>query len=1004
VFDGSVNEVASRIRRSVVGALAAVLFLLAVGPASASAATLLYPNLKTLAPRDLRLDRADVDAGEATVMHNVLRFSNTVWNSGPGRLEMRGLIDPKTDSGPAVQRVYDDSGGSTDFAAGSFYYHPAHQHYHYDDWGRYELWTKAGYEAWLASGRTVGEPTVGAKTTSCMIDEEFIRSVPNQPYPPPYETGGCFPDSQGRMLQGISPGWGDTYDYFRFEQWIDLGQNGVLADGRYVLRSVTDPLNKIYESAGKADASRESAEDNEAVTEFAVEGGALVDSNPPSGSVRINDIDAATSSPGVVVKILGRDDISSVDQWRLSDDGSSWSDPQPYTGRESAAQAVSWSLIDPAYGGNASDGPKTVYAEFRDAAGNWSEPETDTIVLDRGGGSSPYSNVVIGDGVAGYWRLGETSGETAGDAAGANAGTYENNPQLGEPSLLPADAANHSVRFDGTDDHVSIPSSSTLSPTARVSVEAWIKPAALPAAGSFASVASKPDSYSLQFNGPRLEFTIMQSGVRRRLQAPAGAIEAGTTYYVVGTYDGTVQRLYIDGVEVADAALTGAISVGSQELSIGAWNETTEPFDGTIDDVAVYTHTLSSARIDAHYQVAIGGSPPDPTVADPSALSATATSETRVDLHWSDNSDNEGEFLIERDTDPGFASPVVQSAWANSTSFGDTGLSPGTAYYYRVRARNATDSSGYSNVASATTPSGTAPSTGTPPGAPPPSSPSSPSTTTSLPTPLGYADAVMDDRPAGYWRLDELSGTTAFDAQGINPGAYRNGPDLGRASLLATDGLDPSVGFDGTDDYVSIPDSNSMSPTPRVSVEAWIKPSALPAVGRIAVIAGRADAYSLQLNGPRLEFTVAQARRRIRLTTRPGLIVRNRIFHVVGVYDGTTVQLFVDGIRVARAPLSGPISPGVLPFDIGSAGAIGRPFRGDVDDVAVYARALSPARVSSHYRAGTAGSKRLARRARGRLYSISISPTYLGYCHLHRGLSRGNRERKWRVSWPRHRS
>jgi hypothetical protein len=192
--------------------------------APAQAATPLYPNLKVLSPRDLRFDRADVDASEATVMHNVLRFSNTVWNVGPGRLEVRGQIDSKTKTGPATQRVYDDAGGFTEFAAGSYYYHAAHQHYHYDNWGRYELWTKADYEAWLASGRTKGNPVIGAKTTSCMMDEEFIRNVPNQPYPPPYDSLGCSPDSQGRMLQGISPGWGDTYDYYRFEQWIDLAR------------------------------------------------------------------------------------------------------------------------------------------------------------------------------------------------------------------------------------------------------------------------------------------------------------------------------------------------------------------------------------------------------------------------------------------------------------------------------------------------------------------------------------------------------------------------------------------------------------------------------------------------------------------------------------------------------------------------------------------------------------------------------------------------------------
>ncbi|HEX3561721.1 MAG TPA: LamG-like jellyroll fold domain-containing protein, partial [Solirubrobacterales bacterium] len=703
--------------------------------AAANAATLQYPNLKTLPPRDLRFDTADVDASEATVMHNVLRFSNTVWNAGPGTLEVRGLIDLTTKTGPATQRVYDDGGGFTEFPAGSFYYHAAHQHYHYDNWGRYELWTKAGYEAWLASGRTVGNPTVGAKTTSCMIDEEFIRNVPNQPYPPAHNPEGCTPDSQGRMSQGISPGWGDTYDYYRFEQWIDLGAGGSLANGQYVLRSVVDPTNKIYESPNKADVTREGQEDNEAITAFAVQNGQLVDSNPPTGSVRINDIDASTSSPNVTVKVLGRDDISGVTQLRLSSDGNTWSTPQEYTGKESTAQAISWNLTNGAYGGNNFDGTKTVYVQFKDASGKWSASESDTIVLDRGGGSSAYSNAVASDGPVGYWRLGEKSGTVANDAAGANPGTYRNGALLAQPSLLPGDSANTSVRFDGTNDFVAIPSSASLSPTAKVSVEAWIKPNALPAAGSFASIASKPESYSLQFNGPRLEFTIMQSGARRRLQAPAGAILTGQAYHVLGTYDGTTQRLYINGVEVASAPLTGAITANASALDLGSWSEGAEPFNGTIDEVSVYANALSAGRVLAHYQAGTGAPPPDPTVKDPSNLSATAASETQIDLKWVDNSTNEGEFLIERDTSSSFTSPVILPTWANVTSFSDTGLLPGITYYYRVRARNSTDSSGYSNMANATTLSSSPPPT--------------------------YRASVIADEPVGYWRLGEASGTSA---------------------------------------------------------------------------------------------------------------------------------------------------------------------------------------------------------------------------------------------------
>ena len=948
---GNVRGVQSGLQRTCAtllrGALGAALLVLALSSTSAQAATRLYPNLKTLPPRDLRFDRADVDPNGGGVMHNVLRFSNTVWNAGPGRLEMRGTIDPETHTGAALQRVYEDSGGYTEFAAGSFYYHPAHDHYHYDDWGRYELWTKTGYEAWLASGRTEGSPIVGSKTTSCMIDEEFIRNVPNQPYPPVYGTGGCFPDSEGHMVQGISPGWGDTYDYFRFEQWIDLGAEGTLADGQYVLRSVADPLNKIYESPEKEDPSRESQEDNEAVTEFAVHEGKLVDSNPPSGSVRINDIDASTSSPNVIVKVLGRDDVSGVTEVRLSNDGSTWSAAQPYTARESEAQPIDWNLIDPAYGGSDSDGTKTVFAEFRDASGKWSEPETDTIVLDRSGNSSPYSNAELSDAPSGYWRLGETSGTTASDAAGANPGTYDNGPALGQPSLLPADAANQAVGFDGTDDYVDIESSSPLSPSTGVSVEAWIKPAALPGAGEFASIASKPGSYSLQFDGSQLEFKIDQPGGSRRLQASSGPIQVGHAYYVVGTFDGAMQRLYIDGVEVANAVRpTEAISTNGDELRIGSWNGSEEFFDGTIDEVAVYTAALSAARIDAHYQAAIGGAPPNTTVNAPSELTATAVSDTRIDLHWIDNSDNEGEFRIERDTSPDFASPVVQATWANSTSFSDIDLSPGTTYYYRVRARNATDSSGYSNTATATTPTSGAGGNASSP-SPSSSRPSSPL------SPHAYAAAVIDDRPVSYWRLDELSGTRARDARGSNPGSYRNDPQLGRPGLLSTDPHDRSVRFDGVDEYVQVPSSESLAPGGRISVEAWIKPARLQEAGSFALIAGEMGSYSIQLDGHRLAFTIAQAHGRSRLRARAGLIVAGHAYHVVGTYDGTTQRLFVDGVGVASAPLSGSIANGTKPFDIGSTGGSGGSFRGAIDEVAVYARPLRAARVKAHYRAGT---------------------------------------------------
>jgi hypothetical protein len=187
----------------------------------------------------------------------------------------------------------------------------------------------------------------------------------------------------------------------------------------------------------------------------------------------------------VTAKVIGRDDVSGVDGVRLSTDGSNWSRTSaldPAAGSE--ATSIQWNLSDAAYGGTASDGTKTVYAQFHDRSGKWGPSQTDTIVLDRGGATSPYARTVLTDSPAGYWRLGETSGTTALDVAGNNSGTYRGGPQLGAGSLLAAEGGNPAVSLDGVDDLVDIPVSSALGPTLKVSVEAWVEPGTLPAAGS----------------------------------------------------------------------------------------------------------------------------------------------------------------------------------------------------------------------------------------------------------------------------------------------------------------------------------------------------------------------------------------------------------------------------------------------------------------------------------------------------------------------------------------
>lgn len=94
--------------------------------------------------------------------------------------------------------------------------------------------------------------------------------------------------------------------------------------------------------------------------------------------------------------------------------------------------------------------------------------------------------------------------------------------------------------------------------------------------------------------------------------------------------------------------------------------------------------------------------------ADPTSLTAVSSgfgTTSRVTLAWTDNSNNETHFYVERATtsESGFYAPLY-TLGANSTTVDDYGVSSGMTYYYRVRADNAVGYSGYSNVASTTLP------------------------------------------------------------------------------------------------------------------------------------------------------------------------------------------------------------------------------------------------------------------------------------------------------------
>ena len=85
----------------------------------------------------------------------------------------------------------------------------------------------------------------------------------------------------------------------------------------------------------------------------------------------------------------------------------------------------------------------------------------------------------------------------------------------------------------------------------------------------------------------------------------------------------------------------------------------------------------------------------------PTNLTASVSTATSVALVWTDGSNNESGFQIERGTD-GMNFSQIATVGANVASYPDGGLTTGTAYFYRVRAFNGGGNSAYTNVATAT--------------------------------------------------------------------------------------------------------------------------------------------------------------------------------------------------------------------------------------------------------------------------------------------------------------
>lgn len=225
-----------------------------------------------------------------------------------------------------------------------------------------------------------------------------------------------------------------------------------------------------------------------------------------------------------------------------------------------------------------------------------------------------------------------------------------------------------------------------------------------------------------------------------------------------------------------------------------------------------------------------------------------------------------------------------------------------------------------------------------------------------------YADRVRWDGAIAYWRLNEASGTVAADSIGPAHGMINGGVTLGQPGALA-DGS-TAMRFDGVDDYITVPvGAYSAVGTGSFSVECWLR-STQPWVTEYPVIidcdTGAKGFYLGRPEPGTVIFGLNDPADPVPdVTPTAPCPFDGAWHHVVGVVmrgATHTLRIFVDGhlqIETAVPATANYTATTPLIFGVYRGGEADPQWRyqGDLDEVAIYHIALTPAQIAAHYEA-----------------------------------------------------
>ncbi len=214
---------------------------------------------------------------------------------------------------------------------------------------------------------------------------------------------------------------------------------------------------------------------------------------------------------------------------------------------------------------------------------------------------------------------------------------------------------------------------------------------------------------------------------------------------------------------------------------------------------------------------------------------------------------------------------------------------------------------------------------------------------------------------SGYWKLDDGSGTSATDASTKgNNGTLTNGP------TWATGQVGGATTFDGSNDYITIPNSNDFAYNQDFSVSVWAK---IPATQNDTAAVdnsliekwSNAGGYPYVIRLRNQTWGTVPERGTVAFARYDGtnapsisssITVNDNVWHLItATKQGSTLAFYVDGVRQgSTTDTTTGTTTNASPICLGMRCSTAKYLTGSLDEVRIYNHGLSPSEVAKLYK------------------------------------------------------